>query len=810
MRRALWIAICLLAVGNAFAAEIVRLDEHNWHRAPRGKEVDAIYGDYLLTSDQLIAVVGDTISNPLRVGSTMLADARGILIDLTPAAANNDQLTAFNAGWQVAYSSAVVLQAAGPSVCLRVIHPPTAKEPFLVETDYSLTDGQPYLMVTTRVQNTGTAPLKGRTADKLRAEGNYSQGAFEQGEAWWAYDRWYHAAYAVTAEKGRITGTAVTGREKGTRLEYPEALPGGVNATVPPGGEVRWSRRVLAARDLLEVGADVRSLWELPSKAAEITVTEEDGRPIANAHLTVMQGDRQLLAGATRADGRARVTLTPGAYTLVVSAEGRPEQSLALDLSDDRQLAVKLPPAAMVAITITDEQGGPLPCKVQFLPVSPEMPVPEFGPGCATFGVKNIRYTENGRVSQALLPGAYDVVISRGPEYDALFRRVQVTAGNTVSIAGCLRRVVDTRGWIASDLHGHTTESGDNFAEVTGRVLNLAAEGVEFAPSSDHVRIVPWGPAIEELGLQRFLATVDGEEISGPGAKTHQNAFPLRARLHTVNNGGIPQGGDLDTQVSRIAAWDNHSEKLIQLNHPNVVSCFFDKDGDGKFDGGYRVAARLLHAVEAMGNPLDSRSRAYSWLRVLNQGIRLTGVANTDTHNNFHGSGMQRNFIRCSTDEPSRINPMEIVHQLKAGHAVMSTGPFLEATVGKALPGDTVVARNGKVRLRVRVQCANWVDINRVQILVNGRPDPALNFTRLEQPELFRGGVVRFEHEIPVTLTGDAHLIVVAVGEGLSLAPVMGGQGGRGVPLAVSNPFYVDVDGGGFQANGDLLGLKLN
>lgn len=66
---------------------------------------------------------------------------------------------------------------------------------------------------------------------------------------------------------------------------------------------------------------------------------------------------------------------------------------------------------------------------------------------------------------------------------------------------------------------------------------------------------------------------------------------------------------------------------------------------------------------------------------------------------------------------------------------------------------------------------------------------------------------MRFDQEIPVTLSGDAHLVVVAVGEGLTLAPVMGGRKGGGVPLAVSNPIYVDVDGGGFKANGDALGL---
>jgi hypothetical protein len=56
---------------------------------------------------------------------------------------------------------------------------------------------------------------------------------------------------------------------------------------------------------------------------------------------------------------------------------------------------------------------------------------------------------------------------------------------------------------------------------------------------------------------------------------------------------------------------------------------------------------------------------------------------------------------------------------------------------------------------------------------------------------------------------GDSHVIVVAVGENSNLGPVMGPQHGSDVPIAVSNPIFVDVDGGGFQPNKDTLGVPL-
>ena len=113
------------------------------------------------------------------------------------------------------------------------------------------------------------------------------------------------------------------------------------------------------------------------------------------------------------------------------------------------------------------------------------------------------------------------------------------------------------------------------------------------------------------------------------------------------------------------------------------------------------------------------------------------------------------------------------------------------------------------MELEVRVQCPNWFDINRVQVFVNGRPSPQANFTRRTTPQHFSDRVVRFEAKIPIELKTDAHVIVATIGEGLQLGPVMGPEHGKKPPAAVANPIFVDVDGGGFKPNGDLLGVPL-
>ena len=205
---------------------------------------------------------------------------------------------------------------------------------------------------------------------------------------------------------------------------------------------------------------------------------------------------------------------------------------------------------------------------------------------------------------------------------------------------------------------------------------------------------------------------------------------------------------------------------------------------------------------------------------MLNLGYRIPGVVNTDAHHNFHGSGFLRNYLASPTDDPAKIEVADVIRASEAGRMVMTSGPFLEgiASAGPtdgggtkpAGPGETLRATDGRVSLAIRVQCPNWFDVDRVQVFVNGRPDAALNFTRRDHAEMFTREVVRFEQEIAVTLDRDAHLLVATVGEGSNLGLAMGPDHAQRRPIAVTNPLFVDVDGGGFKPNGDLLGVPLH
>ena len=76
--------------------------------------------------------------------------------------------------------------------------------------------------------------------------------------------------------------------------------------------------------------------------------------------------------------------------------------------------------------------------------------------------MKNLAYTANGKFKTPLAAGTYDIIVSHGPEYDAVFTKLEVEAGKTAELKVSLKHSVKTPGWVSSDFHSHSSPSGDN------------------------------------------------------------------------------------------------------------------------------------------------------------------------------------------------------------------------------------------------------------------------------------------------------------------------------------------------------------
>ena len=342
----------------------------------------------------------------------------------------------------------------------------------------------------------------------MRADRSFSFGQDAATGLFWAYDEWHRRAYGIVAE-GYEAKRAGGGRA--IRIEY--ASKGGKpSVTLQPGESFTLRRRLVPAGNLLSVRGIAHRLAEKDAAPVNIHVTDPAG-DVAGAKVTLSVGDREYGAGRTTAKGRLRFLAPPGSYKASIAGPGRGTVEVALEVAGGtNQFDIRLPACGYVTAKITGEDGQPIPCKVAFHGVE-GTESPFFGPDTLAFAIHNLRYTADGAFRQEIAPGDYEVIISRGPEYDAVFQKITVERGRETLVTAKLKRVVDTKGWVSSDFHSHSSPSGDNTSSQLGRVLNLLCEHIEFAPCTEHNRIDSYAPHLARLKAAHHMATCTGMEF---------------------------------------------------------------------------------------------------------------------------------------------------------------------------------------------------------------------------------------------------------------------------------------------------------
>ena len=798
------------------APEVFEVGAHNKDQLPKGKEADGIIGDYVLRNDRVEAVISGNL--PLRrpnmsnfYGATGMTP--GCLYDLTLRGTANDQITIFAPSSQQGFVSHVRIVKDGrdgEAVIETVTSGVTSTNRLYKRHEYRLRDGWPGVLVVTTLRNDGAALLTGSVDDRAAT---FTRTGTALGINW-----------ADAVDPADKAGYAWGWVEEGSLKSPPKEL------SLRPGEEISFARFLAVGRSPAEaVGHVAARRGPIGMIAGQLK--EPSGAGIATGRVEI-EFDGKKLAAYPDANGKFTFALPPGNYEADIADLGREpsKQTLRVEAGKATALETTLPVAAAIEFDIRDEKGRSLPCKAQFIGINGTKS-PNLGPNNRAHGCLDQYHSARGTFRVALPAGQYRVVVTRGIEFSHLAQTLTVTSGKTEKVAGTLRRLVDSRGWVSADFHNHSTPSGDNTCGTDDRVINLAAEHIEFAPTTEHNRLYDWTPHIARLGLTNDVSTIGGLELTGAG--THFNTFPFTPVPFTQDAGAPVWNKDPRLNAITLRDWQGvEPNRWVQMNHPDLTEVFFDRNGDGALDGGYLGIGSLVDGFETQNGMTtailsdapfrvtkDSRTgkdrvsevREFIWLQLLNRGVRQWATAVSDAHA-VHGNGVGgwRMYLPSASDEPGKIDWREMSRHARAGRSFLTTGPFLEVrTEDGILPGGLARA-TGSVKLNVRVQCADWVDIDRVQVLVNGRQPKELNFTRASHPQFFQNGVVKFDRAITVPLSEDAHLIVVAMGENFTLATGYGSsEQARLRPCAYHNPIFVDVDGNGFKANGDTLGHPL-
>ena len=803
-------------------ADAFQISRENVDQMPSGKEADGLPGDFVLRNDKIHALVSGT--QPFR-RANMTTDYRsvlqGCLYDLDLRDAGNDQLTALRPGGESGYLSrvAIVDDGSGGAAVLEAVRTAAVGDGLYSRHEYRLEPDWQFLQVTSAYENDSQESASIAPAPMWKGlENEQTVNGIMIGDSIDPFDK---RAYAVASADA-------------------PAMP--AETTLEPGEKQTFRIRV-AVGDSPLAAYGVLAAEQGPTGEVEGTITDTAGKPAIHGALAVSVAG-EWVSQYPDSQGRVAFRLPVGSYDVQFRDIGRDlvERTISVQRGKTTRLDLEVPAAATVNVSIRDADGNPSPGKVQFIGVD-GTETPNFGTDYRVHGGNHQYQTHDGRVTQQVPPGNYLLRVTLGPEYDLAERRIEVSPGETADVEVALDRTVDTKGWISTDYHAHSTPSGDNYCNTRDRIINFAAEHIEFAPTTEHQRLYDWSSQIEQLGLSDRIKTVPGIELTGSGQ--HFNSFPIkpdplaqnggaplwhfdpRINAITLRNWGTPTlagGSRIDPGPNardRIRLFGGGPDRWVQANHPDVGGVFFDRNRDGVEDGGFVGFETLIDAAEVWSaeilnlnpryNTREGANRTFGWLQMLNQGRRVWCVAVSDAHRIFgNGVGGWRTYVPSATDRPGEIDHEEIIRNSKAGRMMITNGPFLEVTTADGLPIGSTIIGEGFVDLQIRVQTPNWMEIDRVQVLVNGRQPEQFNFRRAKNPGMFKEGIVGFEETVRVTLQQDAHLIVVAIGEGSNIQLGWGlNPYGEMHPVAYTNPIFVDVDRDGFEANGDTLGHPL-
>ena len=814
--------IALASTAQRDRPEAFQISPDNVDQMPSGKEADGLPGDFVLRNEKIEALVSGT--QPFRranMSTEYGSVLQGCLYDLDARGAGNDQITALRPGGESGYLSRVRVVEASSSgtAVVEAVRTAAMGDGLYSRHEYRLESEWPFLLVTSTYRNKSQESVSVSPAPVWKGlEKEQIIDGVMIGDSVDPFDK---RAYAIASA---------------------DAEPMPDRATLEP-GQARTFRIRVAVADSPLAAYGLLAAEQGPAGEVEGTVIDTAGKPAVHGALAVSVAG-EWVSQYPDSRGRIAFRLPVGNYDAQFRDIGRElvERTISVQRGKATRLDLEVPPASTVNVSIRDADGNPSPGKVQFIGVD-GTPTPNFGTDYRVHGGNHQYQTHDGRVTQQVPAGNYLLRVTHGPEHDLVERRVRVDPERTAEVAVTLERTVDTEGWISTDYHAHSTPSGDNYCNTRDRIINFAAEHIEFAPTTEHERLYDWSSQIEQLGLSDRIKTIPGIELTGSGQ--HFNAFPIepdplaqnggaplwhfdpRINAITLRNWGTPtlEGGSrIDpgpNARNRIGLFGGGPDRWVQANHPEVGNVFFDRDSDGIEDGGFVGLEQLIDAAEVWSaeilnlspryNTREGANRTFGWLQMLNQGRRVWCVAVSDAHRIFgNGVGGWRTYVPSSTDRPEEVDHEEIVRNSKAGRMMITNGPFLEVSTGAGLPIGSTVIGEGFVDLKIRVQTPNWMEIDRVQVLVNGRQPERLNFLKAKNPGMFREGIVSFEETVRVTLQQDAHLIVVAIGEGSDIQLGWGlNPYGEMHPVAYTNPIFVDVDRDGFEANGDTLGHPL-
>ncbi len=381
------------------------------------------------------------------------------------------------------------------------------------------------------------------------------------------------------------------------------------------------------------------------------------------------------------------------------------------------------PPARMgrIRLRLRDaESGSSIPARVGLYDSTGRLPLPSDQAVLVTrFGdqVRRLRVNEhafwpsenrqafyvNGEYEAEVPTGSYEIVVTRGYEYQAYRSRVEITPDQTTNIDVALERYADLagRGWYSSDGHVHigrdVVQDDDVWAYGAAedvRLMNLTQMG---NLSRTHFRQPAWGG--EGQFERDGYVIVSSQEDPRTVQHGHTLHYNLVAPVHLPTDDYFAYHEAFE-QVSRqggISGYAHHGQLF-----------------NGRRGLALDVPFGIVDFIEVLQN---GRLAFEPWYDFLNLGYKILPMAGSDFPF-MDLPGVVRNYAKI--DGPFSVDAWFDAYS--RGNVYVTNGPFLELSVnGQPMGSEIRITRGGRLEIVAEVELNPEVDsLDRLEIVVLG------------------------------------------------------------------------------------------
>ncbi len=407
-----------------------------------------------------------------------------------------------------------------------------------------------------------------------------------------------------------------------------------------------------------------------------------------------------------------------------------------------------------------------------------------------------VYFTKDGKGKIPVAPGKYKITFSRGLEYEIDVKDdVTLESGKETALSAVLAHSVDTTNFVSADFHLHSMPSPDSNDLFEDKIIGYAGHGLEIPVATDHDVITDYTPVIKKLGLEKYMRSMVGEELTTMKLG-HFQGYPLKYEPDKRNNGAPDWYGLKTGEIFSALRLQGNGEDVVQINHPRsggmgyLSAIGYDpKTGKAILGDQFDLTFDALEIFNGKGAgelPVTS----LDWYSFLNQGMKKAALGNSDSHHIYNlEAGYPRNFCLVGKDDPQKVTDAEIVKAVKGLHVSVSGGSFVQTWINGSTMGDMVTTKD--VKLKVKVQAPSWMDVKKLTVVANGK-----EIQNVDIPD--SKNVVRYNGELLFKPEKDTWYVVIVTGE-KDLSPVYPGAHA----YSFTNPIFVDVDGNGkFDAPG--------